>query len=112
MAPAIAQVLGVLSERGIEPSEEKMAQLPNVGQFGEQETTYATSLEEVFRNEDGDGVTLQEGRFDEWWREIENIITQHQESGWRDYRPIREKSPKPHWHVRLLPTTRGLCCSG
>ena len=41
--------------------EEKMAQLPNVAQFGEQETTFATSLEEVFRNEDGDGVTLQEG---------------------------------------------------
>jgi hypothetical protein len=102
MPPTIHEILGVLKERDIEPNQEG-AQLPDVGEFDEGEAIYATSLDEVFRTDDGDIITLQEGRLDEWWREIEDIISRYQESGLQDYRPIRKEPPEPHcaWYCPI-----------
>ncbi len=73
------EILDVLRERGSEPQQQMVeVELPGIGQVEEGETIYSTSVEEVFREPEGESpnfpFALDDGRLNEWWREIEGII--------------------------------------
>jgi hypothetical protein len=55
MAVQTHEILDVLRERGIEPAEEiEGVVLPDIGEIQEGEAIYATSIDEVFREDEGD----------------------------------------------------------
>ena len=79
MALATDEILDVLRERGIEPTEEIAgADLPGIGEVVEGETIYSTSIAAVFGEFDDEdpnsSLTPDDGRLNEWWRAIERII--------------------------------------
>ena len=104
MAVPIEEVLNVLRERGVDPAEQsehtETPELPGIGEVEETETIYATSIDEVFR-EDGDVFNSDDGRLGHWWREVADIIVTQQ--GISDLRDIRREPPEPHcaWYCPI-----------
>src|SRR5688572_9643318 len=77
MALTTQEIIDVLRERGIEPTEEiEAADIPGIGQVVESETIYSTSIAEVESDDEGSdtGLVLDDDRLREWWNEIEHII--------------------------------------
>jgi hypothetical protein len=104
MAVQTHEILDVLRERGIEPAEEiEGVVLPDIGEIQEGEAIYATSIDEVFREDEGDIFSPEDGRLEQWWRGLEGIITGNLQSGLNDLRPIRTEPPEPHcaWYCPI-----------
>src|SRR5262245_56768909 len=79
MTLATDQILDVLKERGVEPTDEtEDVDLPDVGEIEEGEAIYSTSIAEVFEGGDEESsdpvCDLDDGRLHEWWGEIERVI--------------------------------------
>lgn len=88
MSQTLENALSVLRAHDIDPyeSEEDVADLPGVGTIEEGETVYATSLDDIFRDEPtetSEGLAPEwewwepnrdDERLSEWWREIWEII--------------------------------------
>jgi hypothetical protein len=105
MALPIDEILDILRTRGIEPHEElDGTDLPGIGEVGEGETIYSTSIAEVFG--DSDSVpALDDDRLSEWWREIERIIQSEGLPGQflRAQPKARKEPPEPHcaWYCPI-----------
>lgn len=82
MTISLPGILDVLNEYGINPLEDDQPNfdLPDIGEIGEGETVYTTSISEVFgtdREDVLDGPDLldtDDPRIREWWEEIGRII--------------------------------------
>ena len=79
MALATSEILAVLRERGIDPTDDTEGPgFPGIGEAEEGETIYSTSIADVFGGSDDETPDsrpiLDDHRLTEWWREIENII--------------------------------------
>src|SRR5262245_33428378 len=99
MALTTDEILDILRERGIEPTEEiEGADLPDVGQIREGETVYSTSMAEVFGEPDDESSEsvsgLDDDRLNEWWSEIERMIGPEEGLDMKP-RPALEP-PEPH----------------
>ena len=104
MTIQITEILDALRERGINPAEEiGSIDFPDIGEVDEGEEIYATSVDEVFSEDEGDILSAEDRRLEEWWREIEEIITGNEQSGVHDLRPIRRDPPEPHcaWYCPI-----------
>ena len=85
MAISTSKILDVLASYDIRPNEGDLGDLdlPEVGQVGEGETVYSTSIREVLgrggKAEEIIGVLdADEPRFRKWWNEIQQIIEREQ----------------------------------
>jgi hypothetical protein len=113
MAVSISEILDVLRARGILPLEDDWPEtdLPGVGQIEDGETVYATSLDEVFPQDDEPErelgvIDTDDPRLREWWREIEQIIEEpNGEMARRRERVLgkRANPPEPHcaWYCPI-----------
>ena len=105
MAISTSNILDVLANYDIRPHEDDPGDLdfPEVGQIGEGETVYSTSIREVLgRGRNSDEIIgvldIEEPRFREWWNEIERII-EGQQSGspiWERRGRRRDNPPEPN----------------
>jgi hypothetical protein len=118
MAIPTSEILSILRAHGIRPEEgpegrdpptAEDREFPEIGEINEDETVYATSLAEVFREED-DEINIDdpdEPRLREWWQEIERIIEDQREpqrTRERRGRVTRSREPpEPHcaWYCPI-----------
>ena len=106
MTISIYDVLDVLRARGILPLEDDWpeADLPGIGEIGENEAIYATSIAEVLPQDeeplDSPGIfDLDEPRMREWWEQIQGVIDEpNGEPARRSRDRIRERSEPPETH--------------
>lgn len=90
MPIATDQILDVLRQYGINPLDDDYAEaeLPGIGEIGEGEGVYATSISEVFGRGDGegtdtlDGFDLDDPRMREWQGSLREIIDISTNGGW------------------------------
>jgi hypothetical protein len=112
MAISIPDILDVLAAHDIHPIEDDMedVDLPGIGEIGDNETVYATSIGEVFGRGDErasglDVLDTHDPRLREWWEEIEGIIEEQQGLSWPGHqrRRIRPEPPEPHcaWYCPI-----------
>ena len=102
MAISIPDILDVLAAHDIHPTEDDV-DLPGIGEIGDNETVYATSIGEVFGGGDEptsgpDILDTHDPRLREWQEEIEGIIEERHQR-----RPIRPEAPEPHcaWYCPI-----------
>ncbi len=111
-----SEILDVLRSRGIDPEEpDGDLEFPEIGQIGEDESVYATSLDDVLGSgREGDGAqvaemlmpdTVEDGRLSDVWREIEVIAGDFGNGGARaGARPLPYfEAPEPHcaWYCPI-----------
>jgi hypothetical protein len=97
----IDEILDVLRQRGIEPDEPAVKlDHTDIGEIGDGETIYSTSIKEVFGDSDGEGSDYSplpdDDRLSEWRREIERIIAGGQAGELTGRRSMpRREPPEP-----------------
>lgn len=115
MPIATDQILDVLRQYGITPLDDEYAEidLPGIGEIGEGEGVYATSISEVFGRGDGedagtlDGADLDDPRIREWQEQLERIVDDPSEAisrrAARRVRLTEEEPPEPHcaWYCPI-----------
>ena len=110
MAQEINEILDVLRERGIDPTEGgEAADLPDIGNVQEGDTIYSTSLAEVDREPEDENPksvwALDDDRLNDWWIEIERIIGP--EGSFGQFPPFqanpRREAPEPQcaWYCPI-----------
>ena len=90
MPIATDQILDVLRQYGINPLDDDPfeTELPGIGEIGDGEGVYATSISEVFGRGDGegadtlDGFDLDDPRMGEWQGSLREIIDISTNGGW------------------------------
>ena len=112
MAISTAEILDVMREHGVVPEELPPGLdlptgdgpgLPGVGEVAEGETVYATSMNEVFGDDEDVGenaVAADDPRIREWWEEVRPIVeSMGRATAHRVARRLEGKStepPEPH----------------